>query len=322
MPKILFFIGLLLVGFTVSCQPETTPMAEPLTAEFDPAEDALQLVELYRKQLDFFDLYRNEKDTAILQKFVYENIFRPHRYVLSECFGYDSIHYFNAQMDLAQHRQDDIRSAMQFYEDIRFDSLLRFYETNYSEKVGYPVTGKFYFSFFHQRHCNFCGCDKESMQMDLLNENNLNEQHLRILLPHELTHNVFEVQQNDTAIQEVFLYKAIDEGFANYVAQRVAGVSVEEAFGMSRAEFDWFAANEERIKAQVRPVLFSEVEEDWDPYSESVADRVIEGSPGSVGYFVGYRIVEDYLKNTDQRDWRVVFRTPVRELLEKSRWLE
>lgn len=310
---------IMLLGYTCSQGQPADAVTLPPSGEL--TGDKLELVRLYKKQVRFFQLYEQSDDTVALKRYVLDSLFLPHEYVLGDsCFGYSPENYYDAQVKLATKRKEDVMRAVNFYESIRFDALLADYEQDFSRFVGYPVTGRFYFSFFERVICNFCGCDKMSMQMDLLNPLNHDEAKLRLLMPHELSHNLFEVTQRDTLNRETVLYKAIDEGFANYVSQRMNGATTVEAFGLDSTGYDWYLANEAAIKAKIIPILFSKDENDWDPLSEKIPNRFLEGSPGNVGYFVGYRIVEEYLKKVGDDNWRTVYTIPVTDLLAASQW--
>ena len=286
------------------------------------AKSQLRLVPLYQKQLAVFDRMDDEKDSSIINRLIVDSLYLPYRTLYDSCFITDRTTYIANQRMIYSSRRSEVRNAMAFIDQLQFDTILSYYQRAFPSFIGHPVTGTFYFAFFHRNQCSFCGCDKMTMQMDMLYPMNLSADHLRLLLPHELSHNVFEDTQSDTVLSETVLYKALDEGLANYAAQRMNGVSTSEAFFMTSDEYGWLTSHEDEIKEAVRPMLLSTMEEDWDPLGMQVPDSFMEGSPGNIGYYVGYRIIEDYLAFTDESDWRVVYTTPVDKLLEGSGWLD
>ena len=282
-------------------------------------EDGIQLIPLYKTQINIFNAIDERFDSA--EEIIIRELFDPNIELVKDCFGYSDSSYVQAQLQIYRTRMDEIKKADAFFDSINFLALLGRSETSFSKQTGQKATGKFYFSFFERRICNFCGCDLNTMQMDLLVEENQDEDFLNILLPHEINHNAFELAQSDTAMQETILYKAIDEGFANFVSQKLADVSVEEAFGMSESEFQWYTVNEYAIKERVKPILFLTDEELWDPLSVKVPNSFMDGSPGNIGYYVGYRIVEEFVnKSENEEEWKNVYSRPVKQIYEESGW--
>ena len=293
--------------------------ADSLGGVLSQVNGGIELIPLYKIQLSLFD--NVAEDSTVSAELIETELFNPNKALLRDCFGYTDSSYVAAQQEIFSNRMAEVKSAETFFDSIGFTQLLKEYEQTFTAKTGQLATGKFYFSFFERRICNFCGCDKDTMQMDLLVPENQNREYLNILLPHEMNHNAFEIAQNDSSMLETVLYKAVDEGFATLVSQIMADVSVEEAFGMTIAEFQWYTDHEMEIKERVKPILFLTDEELWDPLSVKVRDSFMDGAPGNIGYFVGYRIVEEFLKTKEGEDkWKLVYTTPVNQLYEESGW--
>lgn len=312
----------LIVLLFLGCQQVRIDIGSPPLDDVDTSATTtahpLKLVPIYQTQFRIFQHFPS--DTAQQAQLILDSLYYPNRHLLTDCFGYSPSDYVAAQRTIYADRMLEVEQALAYYEQVNFDSLLTYYQQNFAQLTQQRVGGRFHFAFFEKKICNFCGCTKETMQMDLLAPVNQNIEQLRILLPHELSHNAFEDAQNDTSMVETVLYKAIDEGFANYVSQQLAEVSTPEAFGLSPEEYDWYVTHEEAIKQKVKPLLLSQREEDWDPLGLLVADSFMEGSPGNIGYYVGYRIVEEYLKRIGTENWRQVYTTPVAEIYQISEW--
>lgn len=303
--------------FIFSCSSENEADSEG--EELSRGGVGIELIPLYKTQLNLFD--QVGEDSTVSEKLILTELFTPNATLLRDCFGYSDSSYVAAQREIFRNRMPEVESANAFFDSIGFAQLLQDYEQTFSAKTEHQATGKFYFSFFERRICNFCGCDRNTMQMDLLLTDNQDREYLKVLLPHEMNHNAFEIAQNDSLMQETILYKAIDEGFATLVSQILAEVTVDEAFGMTSTEFQWYSDNEMEIKDRVKPILLFTDEELWDPLSVKVSDSFMKGSPGNIGYFVGYRIVEEFLKTKEGEDrWKLVYSTPVNKIYEESGW--
>jgi len=176
----------------------------------------IELIPLYKTQIDVFNKISADPNNDV--EIILNDLYQPIKRLLSDCFGYSDSGYVNAQKYIYNNRMDEVESAEAYFSSINFSGLPEEHEETFASKTGQKAAGKFYFSFFEKRICNFCGCNKDTMQMDLLLQENQNLKFLEILLPHELNHNAFEISQNDTLMQETVLYKAIDEGFANLVS--------------------------------------------------------------------------------------------------------
>jgi len=293
--------------------------ADSFERDLSQGSEGIELIPLYKTQLDLFEKFGvDSTDNAEL---VLTGLFNPNVALLKDCFGYSDTSYVAAQLEIFDSRMTEVRLAEAYFDSINFLRLLKDYEETFADESGQKASGKFYFSFFERRICNFCGCDLNTMQMDLLVPENQDLQFLNILIPHEINHNAFEIARNDSSMQETILYKAIDEGFANLVSQKLAGVSVEEAFGLSDSEYQWYTENESVIKEMVKPILFLTDEELWDPLSVKVPNSFMDGSPGNIGYYVGYRIVEEFLKKSEnEEEWKNVYSIPVKQIYEESGW--
>jgi uncharacterized protein YjaZ len=112
---------------------------------------------------------------------------------------------------------------------------------------------------------------------------------VRFVMPHELNHLLFSRPEASGSL----LYRMIDEGFASFVADEYwgAGLSPADALGYTEDQWRWAVEHETELWQQALPHLESGDRKILDRFS-AVNQRVIEGAPGKIGYFLGYRIVE------------------------------
>jgi len=317
----------LVAGIILNCNTEKPIADTNLYGNLNSVEDTIniggfQLINVYKKQLEVYENIALTEDSAAIRQLIIDELYEPYKPLSQTCFQFKKDYFVNKHLELHHKKRKDIMEALKFYDGINFSNLLKKYAEELPKFAKQELGGKFYFYFFFQSICDFCGCNRNSMQMDMLDSINLSEDHLKHLIPHEINHNIYELASKDDEHFETILYNCINEGFAVFFAQQYNNSKVHEAFGLTEEEYGWYVANEEKIKDKIEGILYSTDEEDWDPLSVNIKDSFIEGSPGSVGYYVGYRIIEEYLSVHKNKDWRIIYTTPVQEILKESKYLE
>ena len=140
---------------------------------------------------------------------------------------------------------------------------------------------------------------------------------VRFVMPHELNHLLFSRPEASGSL----LYRMIDEGFASFVADEYwgAGLSPADALGYTEDQWRWAVEHETELWQQALPHLESGDRKILDRFS-AVNQRVIEGAPGKIGYFLGYRIVEDFVRRNGSMSWRKLYEMPLQELVASTRF--
>ena len=145
------------------------------------------------------------------------------------------------------------------------------------------------------------------------------------ILPHELTHQVQGASPTRAADPDAgtVLDRVIGEGFASYVAWVYAADrrTAAQALGYSEAEWSWAVAHEAQLMAALRPILASSTRDDIDLIAARNA-QLIKDSPGAAGYFVGFRIVQAYVERHGADSWKDLYDLPVRQVLERSGYVD
>lgn len=140
---------------------------------------------------------------------------------------------------------------------------------------------------------------------------------VRVVMPHELNHLLFSRPEASGSL----LYRMIDEGFATFVADEYwgAGVSPADALGYTEDQWRWSVEHETALWQQALPHLASTDRKIVDRFF-AVNQRVLDGAPGKIGYFLGYRIVEDFVRRNGSMSWRKLYELPLADLLSSSRF--
>lgn len=268
------------------------------------------------------DIATSSGDSLLLRQTILEKIYAPSERLFSYCLGYEREAFANKYTSALLAKSDSIITLARNFEEANLDDTIIHTMRDIANTSEYPFEGRYTIGFFEDAGCIMCGCDNETMLGNTYNTAYSNPEKLKIVIAHEINHNFFETARQDDPDKNTVLYNAIDEGFANLFSMKAMNVDKLKAFNMSREEYEWLENHESELKQEFKRVMFSSNEEDWDPFSEKVPNRVIEGSPGDVGYFIGFRIIELWLAKDDRRNWKDVYSTPVRKVLTESGYFE
>ena len=141
----------------------------------------------------------------------------------------------------------------------------------------------------------------------------------RAILPHEVAHVAWDPAHRGDADAGTLLGRMVGEGFATWFADLYWGdsVSAAQALGYTDDEWRWAVAHERELWAAAEPLLRSRERRVLDRFA-AARERPLPGGPGKVGYFLGYRIVDAYVRRHGAESWRSLFEMPYAEILEGS----
>ncbi len=141
------------------------------------------------------------------------------------------------------------------------------------------------------------------------------------ILPHELSHQVQGASPERAADPDAgtVLERIVNEGFASYVSWVHGEGKRTPAEALGYREADWTAAvaHEPALVDAVRPILASRERKNLDRVASRSA-RLIDGTPGAAGYFIGFRIVQAYVVRHGADSWKEIYDLPVRTVVERS----
>jgi hypothetical protein len=249
---------------------------------------------------------------------VLDSIYYPNENLFSYCLGNEKEQFVDRYTNAFLTRSDSMLAKAKVYEKINLDDTIIETIRKISTTAPVQLEGRYTIGFFEDAGCIMCGCDNYTMLGNTYKETYEDKEKLKVVIAHELNHNFFETKRENDPSSETVLYKAIDEGFANLFSKKTLEVDHLAAFNMTKREYQWLIDHETELKRKFKDVMFSTKEEDWDPYSEKIADRIIKGSPGDVGYFIGFRIIESWLEKDRSRNWKDIYDTDVIKILEES----
>ena len=171
---------------------------------------------------------------------------------------------------------------------------------------------------------NFLG--KNSKYYSLLG----NPEYLRFQKQKEfIVSNVAEVWINEHFQQYIggrdLLSQLIYKGKVMYCIDKMLPEStMEDKFRFSKAQMDWVEENEAGIWKYIvnNDLLFSKEEQqfrtfiNYAPFAKGMPPE----APGRVGYYIGYRMVSEYMKNNEIDIEDLMYLTDSREFLKQSKY--
>ena len=100
--------------------------------------------------------------------------------------------------------------------------------------------------------------------------------------------------------------------------------TMQDKFRFSKAEMDWVEASEASIWKYIihEDLLFSKEEQkfrtfvNYAPFAKGMPPE----APGRVGYYVGYRMVSEYMDNNQVDIEDMMYLTDSREFLKRSKY--
>jgi len=282
----------------------------------------LDLINIYKDQLFVYTNFKESKDTLKLQKdlgALYAKYLGP--WGPDGCFVWSEKEFieFN-EANMFNHYHSIKKRALHLIEN-DIDSILSRIFIKVSEYSGYSIEGTYYIYFMPKEMQGFDmgGCDINTMQINLNNEN-LTIDGIAKTFPHELNHQIFELSSTEDKHYGTVLWGIIDEGFATYFEKNFNNTSLLYSLNFTDLDFEWCLTNEKYIYQEAKLLFLSTDMEDEQRLRGNQGKYLIKGAPSRLNYFLGYRIIEQYVKVNGKSSWKDVYTTSVMELLVKSHY--
>ncbi len=164
---------------------------------------------------------------------------------------------------------------------------------------------------------NMGGLKNGIMLLDFSRMNPTNEE-ISFLLPHELNHQVYHDEYIDEDDNTV-LYSIINEGFASYFNYIFwdKKFSQAKAVAYSEDEWNWCLLHEKEIFDKAQKYLNSSNKNDIELFNFR-KKKFLNWGPGAIGYFIGFRICQSYIKTNGKNSWKDIYQMSVSEVYRKS----
>ncbi|MBK6722016.1 MAG: hypothetical protein IPG58_01670 [Acidobacteria bacterium] len=182
--------------------------------------------------------------------------------------------------------------------------------------TGHEPKGKWYV-IYGPAWTDLGGIGDFAMVIDLSHASNSSNEKIMRMFPHELTHQIMtNVNKNkdNSAISPI-----IGEGFAVWMNQKYWGnkYTLAQNLGYTESELQ---ACDKSIEALKKMFLANKYSTDKDVIEgfRNRAQKPAPTLPGAIGYYIGYKIVEAYVRKNGENSWRDIFVKSPREIYESS----
>lgn len=277
----------------------------------------LEITDLSARQLRMMEAWQDhpgaERDSVML-----DSLYMPYQKLWSGYLGgpSDFLEWLNGD---GFGQLEDYRSRARALDLDKLGAYLKETVAAMTQFTGYAPRGRWYL-FFGPHWTNLGGFGEGTMLIDLAHPDNENTAAISQVFPHELNHQIYAATQPGG---KAVLRRIIDEGFACYVSHRYhkGAISKAEALGYTEEAFEYCREKETSLLA----LLGQFVASDDTGVSDSFADRSVhfsEGAPGAIGYYLGFRIVEEYVARNGAESWKDLYLLTPETALERSGILE
>lgn len=275
----------------------------------------LKLYNIFKAQVKA--IYENQNlGNNLLRKAVIEKTYRPFKILWAGYVGDSAVYFDEVIMPLLNDSINLIETKTKLFSNGHIDKYFNDLAFKMQSASGNYPKGKWYI-VFGSGVTDLGGFGGGVMVLDLTH-NKTTLDYTKFILPHELTHQVFDfTNKEDTTAKG--LYRCINEGFAVYVNEKLLGKNFKlyNYLQYSDRELNWCLQNEGMIFTKLKPFLLTNNSD----HAQALADRgqiIFKDGPGAIGYFIGYRICEAYVTKNGKDSWKDIFSKPVKEILEQS----
>lgn len=278
-----------------------------------PAQQSLKLVDISQTQLR---LMRQFKDADSLSR---TRVFLDYVYIPYQEF-------WNGYMGDGENMAEWMNKAVKFLPQFekrnasvdgeKLIGQFREVAANMKKLTGYDPKGNWYI-VYGPGWTDMGGLGDFAMLIDLSHRSNSSNDQIVRTFPHELTHQIMtnvNKHQDTSAISPI-----IGEGFAVWMNQLYwkDKYTMAQHLGYTEEELKLCEDSLSVIKTYFARNKYATDKSVIDFFRNRSA-HLKEQFPGAIGYYIGFRIVDAYVKKHGKDSWKDIFRKSPREIYEKS----
>lgn len=186
--------------------------------------------------------------------------------------------------------------------------------------TGKQTSGTWYI-FYGPKWMNLGGFANGTMLIDLAHDDNDSFKNISFYFAHELNHQIYAKTRKKTNTH--VLDRIIDEGFACFVSHLYhdSKTSIHEELVYTIDEYKYCQNNEEKIIQLLKDNYLSQDKE----VSKKFASRSCKFQnemPTAIGYYIGFRIIQEYVKQNGENSWKNIYTLSSLDVLEKSKFIK
>ncbi|MCD6543178.1 MAG: hypothetical protein J7K34_01585 [Flavobacteriaceae bacterium] len=261
---------------------------------------------------------------------IIEKVYKPHLKLWNNCyamiFGEENASKFNTEKGMINWNKTLYPENKTFFDarakkllELNLDATIQYNLDQFHKLVPYKVKSTISILFTPITGILFGGCANDQFSIEL----NYKEQDIEYTIekgfPHELNHLAYEPFRENDPKKDTALRQIIDEGFACYFTwiffeKKISKFEAVE--NMTEKEWNWYLKNENEIFNKLSP--FFEDESGDNPLLRNDKYQLFPNAPKTLYYWLGFRIVQNYVNLHGKNSWRDIYKMNVQEVLEKS----
>jgi hypothetical protein len=197
-------------------------------------------------------------------------------------------------------------------------ALIRDTALKISRLTGFTPTGRWF--LFYGTGCDVGGSGFGDMWVNLLLSGERGPEHLTLILPHELNHQI--MARRRVSEPRTLLTVIVEEGFCCFVNHLYweGRHTPAESIDFTEGAWQWCLENETSLTREAsRHLLSTDVETICDHHH--VGRRPRPDAPDRLAYFLGFRMCQAYVERNGQDSWPQLYDQPAIETLRRSGYL-
>ena len=263
---------------------------------------------------------------------IIEKVYKPHKKLWDNCygmiFGEENASKFNTEKGMISWNKTLYPENKTFFDEraeklleINLDSTIQNNLNRFNKLVPYEVKSTISILFTPITGIFFGGCDNDQFCIEL----NYKEQEIKYTiekgLPHELNHLAYEPLRENDPEKNTALRQTIDEGFACYFTWIFFNKEIskyEAVENMTENDWNWYMKNEKEIFNKLSH--FFKDESGDNPLMRNDKHQLFPNAPKTLSYWLGFRIIESYVKLNGENSWKDIYEMNVQEVLDNSEY--
>ena len=328
------YILVLFVGFTFlfSCSSQRGSVhSKPLSLQdsLNMVSDSIRVEGITIHNLFKSQILAHREVGKFDSTMILQNVYLPHKQLWDSCygiiFGPDNASKFNNSIGMIKWNKTLYPENKSLFDTkakallaMNLDSVLKVNLTKFNKMVGYKPTAIISILFTPFQGIGFGGCSAEQFALELNYENNDLDYTINKGIPHELNHLAYEPNRMKDPKHQTALAQTIDEGFACYFTWAFFDGTIpkyEAVENMSEGEWQWYISHEREIFQKVK-IYFDETAE--NPLLKNNKFKLFPDAPKTLFYWLGFRIIEAYVKNHGKDSWKELYKLTSDEIYKGS----
>lgn len=272
------------------------------------------------------------KNNEFNSQMIVNNVYLPHKKLWDSCyaqiFGDENANRFNNREGMIKWNQTLFNKSKSEYIEqskaitkININNLFKKNLKKFNRLVPYQPNAKISILFTPVTGIGFGGCDAQQFALELNNKSIDILYTLEKGLPHELNHLVYEKFRNNDVDRNSALSQTIDEGFACYFTYVFFDKKIQEyeaVENMTKENWDWYIKNEKEIFIKTKS-FFSDSSGN-NPLLRNDKHKLFPDAPKSLNYWLGFRIISEYVKKYGSDSWKDIYKLPAKEVIQRSEY--